>query len=105
MAVDPAVIESLAVEILTDIELSRVKLHVATLKCSRLARLLGDAEHQELFKHEASGYPSTPDGVERTAFELARRVGRVQLVEKTVDKKKVRTDRWILPLWKHLRSN
>jgi hypothetical protein len=92
MAVDPAIIENLAEEILADVELSRVKLHVAMLKCSRLARLLGDHENQQRFNYEASGYPSTPDGVPTEAFEMARKVGRVKVIDKLVDKATVRTE-------------
>lgn len=67
----------LASETLKNIELSEVQLSVAMLKASRLARLVGDVEHQLAFEYEASGYPSDPGGVPPDAFELGRLAGRV----------------------------
>ncbi|MBV9881489.1 MAG: hypothetical protein JO276_00600 [Sphingomonadaceae bacterium] len=74
-------IEGLAEEILADIELSRTPLNVVMLKCSRLARFLADDENLTLFRYEAGGYPSSPDGVDAHAFELGRKSGRVRKVE------------------------
>lgn len=66
----------LAAEILADIELGRVSLTAAALKASRLARLLNDFDAQEVFRHEASGYPSTPSGVPPEIWRLAGLAGR-----------------------------
>jgi hypothetical protein len=66
----------LASELLADIELNRAPLASAALKASRLARLLNDFDAQEVFKHEASGYPSTPTGVPPDIWRLAGLSGR-----------------------------
>lgn len=54
------------------------------LKCARLARFLRDDDRRLAFSYEASGYPSTPDGVDNKALELGRIAGRVH-VEKGQD--------------------
>ncbi|MCB2230414.1 hypothetical protein KQH82_06840 [bacterium] len=67
----------LSEEILADIELDRVALCTVALKTSRLARLLNDFDSQDIFRYEASGYPSTPTGVEPHIWRLAEIAGRV----------------------------
>jgi hypothetical protein len=67
----------LAEEILSNIELSDISLSAVMLKCARLARILGDAEHRQIFNFEAGGYPSTPSGIQPDIFELGRKSGRV----------------------------
>ncbi len=66
----------LSYEILSDIELSRAPLAVIALKASRLARLLNHFDAQEVFRYEASGYPTTPTGVPPDAWRLAEMAGR-----------------------------
>ncbi|MCI0330236.1 MAG: hypothetical protein L0196_04695 [candidate division Zixibacteria bacterium] len=61
---------ALSDEILKDIELSRVSLSVIALKASRLARLLNDFDAQLVFQYEASGYPTTPDGIAPNIWRL-----------------------------------
>lgn len=68
---------ALSEQILRDIELSQISLEAVFLKASRLARLLNDFQFQKLFEYEASGYPSTLDGIPQETFELARIAGRV----------------------------
>lgn len=67
----------LSAEIIADVELSRVPLASAALKAARLARLPNDFDSQQVFQHEASGYPSTPDGVPPEVWRLAALAGRV----------------------------
>ncbi|MGY4524518.1 AbiTii domain-containing protein [Pseudomonas sp. UBA4617] len=67
----------LSEEILTDIELGRVSLTSIALKASRLARLLGDFEKQQIMLYEASGYPSSPNGIPSEVWSLAKIAGRV----------------------------
>ncbi|WP_164517171.1 hypothetical protein [Tabrizicola piscis] len=69
----------LADEILKDIELSRCPLTETCLKAVRLARLTGEVEMSQIFMHEASGYPSTPNGIPADTFDLCRKAGRVFL--------------------------
>jgi hypothetical protein len=66
----------LSADLLADIELSRVVPMVAALKASRLARLLNDFDHQQLFQYEAGGYPSNADGIPPEAWRLAELAGR-----------------------------
>jgi hypothetical protein len=61
----------LSAEILADIELSRISLTNSALKTSRLARILNQFDAQEIFRYEASGYPTTPDGVHPNVWRLA----------------------------------
>ena len=67
---------ALSGEILKDIELSRVSLATAALKAGRLARLLNDFDAQQVFQYEASGYPTTPDGVRPAIWHLLEAAGR-----------------------------
>ena len=61
---------NLSEEILKNIELTEIPLTNIALKTSRLARLLNDFKYQKIFQYEASGYPTTPDGVHPDIFEL-----------------------------------
>ena len=62
---------TLSEEILRNIELSEFPLANIALKSSRLARLLNEYDYQKIMEYEASGYPSTPDGVPPEAWKLA----------------------------------
>jgi len=66
----------LSAEILKDIELSQISLTSISLKTSRLARLLNNFDGQEIFQHEASGYPSGQDGLPPKIWRLAELAGR-----------------------------
>ena len=66
----------LSSEILRNLELSELSLASIALKSSRLARLLNDSDMQAVFEHEASGYPSTPDGIPPDIYRLAVLAGR-----------------------------
>ncbi|MGX5827376.1 AbiTii domain-containing protein [Mesorhizobium sp. 43Arga] len=80
---------ALAEDILRNIELSEVSLAVTMLKASRLARLLNDVDYRLAFEYEASGYPSTPDGITPDVWKVAQLSGRVQSVKETVANSKV----------------
>lgn len=67
---------ALSEEVLRNIELNEIPLARAALKLCRLARLLNDFEHQRIMEFEASGYPSTPNGVAPDVYALAVRAGR-----------------------------
>jgi hypothetical protein len=73
-ALDEAMV--LSAEILKDIELSSISLAKIALKASRLARLLNQDIPQQIFLYEASGYPSTPDGVAPDVWKLVEMAGR-----------------------------
>jgi len=75
--------------ILGDIELSTSALSNIALKASRLARLVGHFEHQQIFLYEVGGYPTTPDGVAADVWAHAQKAGRVRL-EKVGDETKER---------------
>jgi len=66
----------LSEEILRNIELNELPLARIALKASRLARLINDLEMQKIMQFEASGYPSTPEGVPSEVFRLATIAGR-----------------------------
>lgn len=63
--------------ILSEIELSQAPLTSIALKASRLARLVGDFDQQQIMIYEASGYPKTPKGVEPRVWQLAELAGRI----------------------------
>jgi hypothetical protein len=67
---------SLSEEILKNLELSEVHLTNVALKACRLARLLNDFTVQKIMEYEASGYPSTPDGLSPDIYQLAREANR-----------------------------
>jgi len=67
----------LSEELVRGIELSQFSLTSAALRAARLARLLNDFSHEELFRYEASGYPSEAAGVPPKVWAVAERAGRV----------------------------
>lgn len=67
---------NLSEEILKNIELTEIPLTNIALKTSRLARLLNDFEFQKIFQYEASGYPTTPNGVNPDIFALNQKANR-----------------------------
>lgn len=62
--------------ILKNIELSEIPLANVALKASRLGRLMNDAKGQKIMEYEASGYPSSPNGVDPAVYALAVLAGR-----------------------------
>jgi hypothetical protein len=64
---------TLAEEILADLELGRIPLTNAAMKCSRLARLMGNEKAFRWFQSEIGGYPTPPDNL---SFDLGRAAGR-----------------------------
>jgi hypothetical protein len=67
---------ALSEESLRNIELGELPLANIALKASRLARLLNDFAYQKVMEYEASGYPSTPNGVVPDIYQLAVMAGR-----------------------------
>ena len=67
---------ALSAEILENIELSQLPLANIALKASRLARLLNEDDMQKIMAYEASGYPSTPEGIQPETWKLAVIAGR-----------------------------
>lgn len=51
--------------VISEIELNSNSLSNIALKASRLARLVGHFDYQKIFLYEVSGYPTTPDGVDK----------------------------------------
>lgn len=72
---------NLSSEILKNIELSEIPLTNIFLKASRLARLVNDFDIQNIMDYEASGYPSTPTGIEPPIWQLVKLAGRTYKVE------------------------
>ena len=68
--------ETLAEDILRDIELSQATLSIVVLKALRLARILNDFETQRIFEWESSGYPRELSGVAPHVWEAAVTAGR-----------------------------
>lgn len=87
-ALDEALL--LSGEILKDIELSSLSLAKIALKTSRLARLLNQHDAQQVFSYEASGYPTTPGGVQPEVWGLLELAGRTYQ-EKDLNSKDVKT--------------
>lgn len=77
---------SLAGELLTDLELSRLPLTNAALKASRLARLLNDFDGVKIFHFEASGYPSVSSAMTTEDWRLAGLAGRHYKVQDATTK-------------------
>ena len=75
-------------ELLADLELGRLPLTSCVMKAARLARLVGDDVHFMIFRHELSGYPSTPKGVPQDVWSLCKVAERVKIRKKTDDKGK-----------------
>ena len=61
----------LSEEIIRNIEMMEIPLTNCALKASRLARITNDFDYQKIMTFEASGYPSTPDGIEPFVYQLA----------------------------------
>ena len=80
----------LSEDILKGIELANTSLVSCTLKASRLARLLNDFEYQRIFAFESSGYPSTPNGVNKDIWKLYQKADRTY--KEKVTKEKVETE-------------
>lgn len=76
----------LSEEILSNIELNQISLSNIVLKTSRLARLLDDFENQKIFQYEASGYPTTPNGINPEIFSLLQKAKRTYLKKDKKDK-------------------
>src|SRR5438552_3574969 len=81
---------ALSEEILKDIELSRGPLSAVALKAGRLARLLNHFDAVKVFQYEASGYPSTPDGIAADVWRFVELGGRTYQ-ERESKSKEVRT--------------
>lgn len=62
---------TLSEEIIRNIEMMEIPLTNCALKASRLARITNDFDFQKIMGYEASGYPTTPNGVESTVYQLA----------------------------------
>lgn len=75
--------------ILKSIELSERPLSNIALMTARLARLLNDFQFQKIFEYEASGYPSSPDGVASEIWALAELANRIS--QKKDDKGEIRS--------------
>lgn len=72
---------SLSETILQEIELSSTTLTTIALKASRLARLIGDYDHQQIFAYEASGYPGKAKGIPQDVWRYLELAGRVYETE------------------------
>lgn len=75
-------------DLLADLELERLSLTSCVMKAARLARLVGDDDHFLIFRHELSGYPSTPSGVVPAVWRLLKAADRIKQVKKKDDKGK-----------------
>ena len=67
----------LSAEILKNFECSDIPIKNIILKCLRLCRLLGDTDGALLFTYEASGYPSSPEGLDQETWRIAKIAGRI----------------------------
>lgn len=65
-------------ELLADLELERLTLTSCVMKAARLARLVGDDEHFLIFRHEMSGYPNTPKGIQPEIWHLCKLAERIK---------------------------
>lgn len=63
------------------------------LKTVRIARLLNDFPYLSIFQYEASGYPTTPAGVDCSIWEIAGKAGR--LYQTTDTKGRTRTSAFL----------
>ncbi|MFY0730553.1 hypothetical protein [Pseudomonas sp. NFX15] len=79
--------------ILSDLEMSAIPLTNIAMKVSRLARLVGDFDQQQIMVYEASGYPSGPEGIKADVWRLAELAGRVNIVKEGEGEKEVKTER------------
>ncbi|GCF89777.1 hypothetical protein [Shewanella sp. M-Br] len=68
---------TLADEALRELELSEATLTSIALKASRIARIRGDFDMQNIFLYEVGGFPSEPGGVSKDVWRLADKAGRI----------------------------
>lgn len=68
--------------ILSEIEMNSAPLYTIALKASRLARLLGQGDHQQIMLYESSGYPTGPNGVSKDVWALGKLAGRLVVKKK-----------------------
>lgn len=67
----------IASEALRELELSEATLTSIALKASRIARITGDFDMQQIMLFEAGGYPSEPTGVQPEIWSLAMKAKRI----------------------------
>jgi hypothetical protein len=67
----------LADQALKELELSEASLTSIALKASRIARITGNFEMQQIMLYEAGGYPFEPTGVPPEIWQLALKAGRI----------------------------
>ncbi len=67
----------IASEALRELELSEAPLTSIALKASRIARITGDFDMQQIMLFEAGGYPSEPTGVQSEIWSLAVKAKRI----------------------------
>ena len=67
----------LADQALKELELSEASLTSIALKTSRIARITGNFEMQQIMLYEAGGYPFEPTGVPPEIWQLAQKAGRI----------------------------
>ena len=67
----------LADEALRELELLKASLTSIALKASRIARISGDFDMQNIFLYEVGGYPSEPSGISGEVWRLAEKAGRI----------------------------
>lgn len=67
----------IASEALRELELSEASLTSIALKASRIARITGDFDMQQIMLFEAGGYPSEPTGVQPEIWSLAVKAKRI----------------------------
>lgn len=68
----------LADEALKELELSQSSLTTIALKASRIARITGDFDMQQIMLFEAGGYPVEPTGVSSEIWALAEKANRIE---------------------------
>ncbi len=68
---------ALADQALKELELSEASLTSIALKASRIARITGDFDMQQIMLYEAGGYPFEPSGVSPEIWELAKKAERI----------------------------
>lgn len=62
---------------LKELELTEASLTSIALKASRIARITGNFEMQQIMLYEAGGYPSNPTGVSPEIWQLALKANRI----------------------------
>ncbi|QSB20639.1 hypothetical protein JN403_06805 [Pseudomonas sp. 15A4] len=69
----------LSEELLEEIEMGKSTLTLIAMKASRLARLMGDSDTQEILMYEANGYPHKNGAQNQEMWRLAGIAGRTFL--------------------------